>query len=103
MDEITVKSLLRIALVSHQAMLFHSGKETLLIDLRNLLASLVSLHPYDILASLKTPLLEKLSRILEVVSPRPQKYERRTITDIAHPQLLQLLQRHRFITTNIHL
>jgi hypothetical protein len=94
MDEITVKGLLRITLVSHQTMLFGSGEEALLIDLRNLLASLVGLHPYDILASLKTPLLEKLSRVLEVVSPRPQKYEGRTITDIAHSQLLQLLQRH---------
>jgi hypothetical protein len=91
MYKVAVEGFLGIALIAHQTVLLHPCKDGLLTDLRDFLASLVSLYPYDVLASLETPFLKQLSSILQVIGACPQKDEGRTITDISHTHLLQLL------------
>ena len=103
MDEVAVECLLGIALIAHQAVLLYPCEDGLLTNLRDFLAGLVGLHPHDVLTPLETPLLQQLASILQMISACPQEDEGRTVTDISHSHLLQLLDCHCCIGRLLHL
>jgi len=102
-DEITVERFFRVPFVTHQTVLFHSDEDILFIYLRYLFPVEISLNPNNIFTSLKTPLLHQLPRILEMLSPSPQKNKRRTVTNLRYINLLHLLKTHCCINIILHL